>query len=257
MATAPSIDGTRLPRERYLEAMDADHAAMAAVTDLGAEVPGCPGWTVRDLLSHVIGVYRHKVVALRTDRAPDDPERPWGALADDDDPVAELRSAYAELRALLVARPDDATTWSWWPPEQSVGFWVRRMAQETAVHRWDAESAVLGVAGAAPVDDDLAADGVDELLGWLRWEWPPSPELEALDGRQVLVSSGDHAWTATVRPTSFDVTGGASDDAVALLAGPPSTLLLDLWGRPVEGVATTGDAEVLAALRARLAASTD
>ncbi len=48
---------------------------------------------------------------------------------------------YADLRALLVARPDSAPTWSWWPADQSVGFWVRRMAHETAVHRWDAEGA--------------------------------------------------------------------------------------------------------------------
>ncbi len=36
------------------------------------------------------------------------------------------------------------------PREQTVGFWIRRMAQETAVHRWDAESAVSGVDGATP-----------------------------------------------------------------------------------------------------------
>jgi hypothetical protein len=45
----PSIDGTRLTRDRYLQAWDADLDALAeAAGDLAREVPSCPGWTVRD-----------------------------------------------------------------------------------------------------------------------------------------------------------------------------------------------------------------
>jgi len=257
-AEQPSIDGTRLSAERYGEAMDADLEALAAASgDLGAAVPSCPGWTVRDLVSHVLGVYRHKIVALETDAAPGERDEAWGALADGDDPVAVLRSTYADLRALLVARPESAPTWSWWPPEQTVGFWVRRMAQETAVHRVDAELAAYGLEGAAPVDEDVATDGVDELLGWLRWEWPAEMAQQGAAGQRVLVSSGDHAWTVTLRPTQADVEGGSADDVVALVASDASTLLLHLWGRPVDGVATTGDLEALRLLRERLSASTD
>ena len=83
MTAQPSIDGTRLPDERYLELLDADLAALLAASgDLAADVPGCPGWTVRDLLSHVIGVYRHKIVALDTDAQPAPRESgDWGDLA--------------------------------------------------------------------------------------------------------------------------------------------------------------------------------
>lgn len=249
---------TRLARERYLEAMDADVEALAACsTDLGLPVPSCPGWTVRDLVGHVVGVYRHKIVALRTDQAPPERDEPWSGLGPDDDPVSALRSAYSELRELLVARPDSAVTWSWWPPEQTVGFWVRRMAQETSVHRWDADAAVHGATGAEPIDDDLATDGVDELLGWLAWEWPPDMAQEGAAGQRVQVSTADHDWVVTLDPTQASIEHGTADDVVAMLAGAPGELVLELWGRPAEGIATTGDLEALRLLRERLAASTD
>lgn len=165
--TQPSLDGTRLRTEAYLAAFDAELAALlAAATDPGADVPGCPGWTVRDLLSHVLGVYRHKNAAFATGSAPEGPEDGWGACDDGDDLAELVRTEAAVLRAHLDRDPS-TPAWSWWPPEQTVGFWQRRMAQETAVHRWDADSAVHGTGGAAPIDDLLADDGIDELLGWL------------------------------------------------------------------------------------------
>jgi len=254
MTTQPSIDGTRLPDDRYLEVLDADvEAILAASQDLAADVPGCPGWTVRDLLSHVIGVYRHKVVALDLGEQP--PQRDfgdWGELADDEDPREVLGTEYAALRERLTARDALTPTWAWWPTEQTLGFWIRRMAHETAVHRWDAESAVHGLDGAAPIPDDVATDGVDELLGWLRWEWGDERQDDA-DGQTVLVSTADHSWSLTFEPTVVTVTGGGTDGA-AFVAGSPSGLLLHVWGRPGDhGVATLGDTTALRLLRERLA----
>jgi len=254
MTTQPSIDGTRLPDDRYLEVLDADvEAILAASQDLAAAVPGCPGWTVRDLLSHVIGVYRHKVVALDLGEQP--PQRDfgdWGELADDEDPREVLGTEYAALRERLTARDPLTPTWAWWPTEQTLGFWIRRMAHETAVHRWDAESAVHGLDGAAPIPDDVATDGVDELLGWLRWEWGDERQGDA-DGQTVLVSTADHSWSLTFEPTVVTVTGGGTDGA-AFVAGSPSGLLLHVWGRPGDhGVATLGDTTALRLLRERLA----
>ena len=248
----PSIDGTRLSVQRYLELLDDDlEALLAAATDLGADVPGCPGWTVRDLLSHVIGVYRHKVAALSADAAPEERGEGWGALLPDDDPREVLREEYAALRTALTARGPEAATWTWWPAEQTVGFWVRRMAQETAVHRWDAETAAHGVAGAGVIDPELADDGIDELLGWLRWGWDDEPQDDA-SGQRVLVSTGEHSWTVQLDRTVVGVTGGAGE-AEALVAGEPTAMLLDLWGRPGQDVATGGSTDALRLLRERLA----
>jgi uncharacterized protein (TIGR03083 family) len=257
MTEQPSIDGTRLPDERYLELLDSDlEALVAASGDLAADVPGCPGWTVRDLLSHVIGVYRHKVVAIDTAAQPPSREvGDWGDLVDGEDPREVLRSVYAELRERLTARDPLTPTWAWWPAEQTLGFWIRRMAQETAVHRWDAETAVLGLDGAAPIADDLATDGIDELLGWLTWPWDEVPQDDAT-GQSVLVSTADHSWTVTLARTVVTVEGGGTDGA-AFAAGEPSGLLLHVWGRPGDhGVATMGDTTALRLLRERLAMAT-
>ena len=51
---------------------------------------------------------------------------------------------------------------------QTSGFWARRMAVETAVHRYDAQ---LAAGDPQPVERMLAADGVDEYLDVLPF-WP-------------------------------------------------------------------------------------
>ncbi|MFC6236616.1 maleylpyruvate isomerase family mycothiol-dependent enzyme [Longivirga aurantiaca] len=257
MTTQPSLDSTRLGTDEYLAHLDADFEAMLeASTDLGAEVPGCPGWDVAALLSHVLGVYRHKLETLRTDANPGDrSEGGWGVVPEGVDVRDEIRTTYVELREILSARDADEPTFAWWPSEQTVGFWHRRMAQETTVHRWDAESATDGPDGAGDVPEDLAADGVDELLGWLRWPWDDVPQPGAT-GQRVLVAADDHSWTVTLNETSVEVVGGAGE-ADALVAGPASGLLLYLWGRPGEhGIATTGDETAIRLLRERLLMAT-
>lgn len=257
MTPYPSLDGTRLDTERYLDLLETDlQALLAAATDLDAEVPGCPGWTVADLLSHVVGVYRHKVAAMDSDASPHLESGDWGDLVPGEDPREALRSAYAELRVRLVARAADSPTWSWWPGEQTVGFWHRRMAQETAVHRWDAESALVGPDDAGDIAEDLAVDGIDELVGWLAWPWDEFPQ-PAATGQSVLVSAGGHAWTVTLHPTRVEVRGGTADDAGSFVAGEASDLLLHLWGRPGEhGIATMGDPVALALFQERLTMAT-
>ena len=67
------------------------------------------------------------------------------------------RPVHGELRAEFRAREPGAPAPTWFGPDQTVGFWIRRMAQETVIHRIDAELAAgLPV---TPVPGDLAADG--------------------------------------------------------------------------------------------------
>ena len=75
---------------------------------------------------------------------------------------------------------DHAATW--WPPDQTVGFWLRRMAHETSIHRRDVESAV---GAETPVAPDLAVDGIDEVLAlMLAGDWSDEvvPEASGRDG---------------------------------------------------------------------------
>ena len=77
-------------------------------------------------------------------------------------PLALLDRGYREVTAEFAARPPDEAALTWFGPEQTVGFWIRRMAQETVVHRMDAQLAAGEPVTPAP--DDLAIDGVDEVL---------------------------------------------------------------------------------------------
>jgi len=126
------------------------------------------------------------------------------------------------------------------------------MAQESVVHRVDAELA----AGAEPsaIPDDLAADGVDEVLkAFLEYGSTMSPEdfAEALSsgtGQTVLVSVGDRAWSVTLRPEGVAVADAEPDFAAdARITGDPAAVLLWLWRRTDDRAVTVdGDAALAA-----------
>src|SRR5699024_686312 len=66
---------------------------------------------------------------------------------------------------------DDAEPrWSWWPPDQTVGFTRRMQTYEATMHRVDAELA----AELAPSDflDGVAAGAVDQCAD-VMWAWMP------------------------------------------------------------------------------------
>ena len=94
------------------------------------------------------------------------------------------------------------------------------MAQETVVHRVDAE---LGVGvPVAPIPDDLAIDGVDELLkvfvSYSVGEWGEyfTEALADSPGRSYAIATDGAVWRVRTSPGHFDVTSGpgltAADD---------------------------------------------
>src|SRR5262249_19609333 len=129
-----------------------------AARDLTAQVPNCPEWTVDDLVRHVAMVYLHKIECMRQMRNP----QPWPPDTSGEPALDLLDRCYTELRAEFDARGPEAPAHPWYLPEQRVGFWYGRMAHETVIHRVDAEQA-LGEP-LAPIPDDLAVDGIDEVL---------------------------------------------------------------------------------------------
>jgi uncharacterized protein (TIGR03083 family) len=206
-------------------------------------VPNCPEWTVEQLVRHVATVYLHKVECIRQQKWP----QPWPPPELASEPALDLLDrSYAELTGEFAAHqpPDPATTW--YDPEQTVGFWIRRMAQETVIHRVDAEQA-LGEP-LAEIPDDLALDGVDEILerflGFMSQEWPEdfAPDLPPAEAPGVLVSTGGHGWLLRATPGGVLVESAASGgDAPARLGGEPVAVLLWLWRRAESGVTREGD----------------
>ena len=112
-----------------------------------------------DLVRHVGEVYLDKVECMRLGRQPESWPPPG---LENEPPLQLLDRGYADLTGEFAARRPQDHTFTWYEPDQSVTFWIRRMAQETVIHRVDAElgarAQVTGIPG------DLAADGIDELL---------------------------------------------------------------------------------------------
>ncbi|MET7856441.1 maleylpyruvate isomerase family mycothiol-dependent enzyme [Streptomyces sp. NPDC005318] len=138
--------------------------ALISGRDLDAKVPTCPEWTLRDLAVHVGGAQRWAGEIVRTRATEALPDERVPQFTPDGDDAAVLDAWLADGAARTVAALREAGagqpvwTWSW---DRSSGFWARRMAHETVVHRADAAVAVNAGYEVAP---ELAADTIDEWL---------------------------------------------------------------------------------------------
>jgi uncharacterized Actinobacterial protein TIGR03083 len=132
--------------------------AEAAGRDLDAHVPSCPDWNVAKLVIHM--GQHHRWVADSVRRGGGPPvDQPKPGLRGDE-LIAWLRQGVGDLADLLERSEDEAPAWSW-SGDNRVGFWRRRTALETLVHRWDGENAT---GETSPLDPVLASDCVDEML---------------------------------------------------------------------------------------------
>jgi uncharacterized protein (TIGR03083 family) len=218
----------------YLAAIVRDSAAFvesARIAGLDAPVPSCPGWVMADLIWHVAEVHYFWASVVQQRATGWSDVARIERVADD-----QLFGAYDEhsVRLLKVLRETDPTTTVWtWSAQHDVLFIVRRMAQETAVHRWDADAAA---GRSVPLDALLASDGIDEFLThFLDDIVPDAPPL----GGSVHLHCTDVAGEWTVRPNpmdgddralGFEVTREHAKGDCAL-RGPASDLLLALWRR--------------------------
>lgn len=232
-------------------------AFAAAVGEAPPETPvlSCPGWTVTDLTRHLAGVYRwvHRVASANTTAAPAGRSQPVEP-GPGDTALQLWQQAYDELMALFDALDPEAPAWNWAPQPKKAGFWPRRMAHETAVHRWDAQ---LAIAAGEPVEAKLAADGVSEVLDtWLPagrrrpgGPWHGVVHLSAPDAAQE--------WFLRLRGEGVALLDTATifdhDDhhARVQVSGTASDLLLALWGRvSFDNLTVAGDRRLLDGLRA-------
>jgi uncharacterized protein (TIGR03083 family) len=241
---------------RFLDCLAADFARLRALVpaDPAAPVPSCPGWTIADLTRHLGEVYLHKTLAMRERAEPD----PWPpAELATEEPLALLDRAYAGLREEFATHQPEDPAGSWYAPDQTVGFWIRRMAQETVIHRIDAE---LGTGQpVASVPADLAIDGIDELLkifaayGVAKWGDYFTAILAGSPGRTYMVRADGAAWRVRTGPRLFAVEDGADAAADVTVSGPPAAVLRWAWNREgagePSGAAVEGAPEAVEELR--------
>ncbi|MGI9644121.1 MAG: maleylpyruvate isomerase family mycothiol-dependent enzyme [Ilumatobacteraceae bacterium] len=146
----------------YTDAVRSDSDLIAAAVEggpLDAAVTTCPGWDLRELVVHTGMVHRWATRVLLDGKAPDD--RDLTLPGDDENLAAWMRAGAGELADRLDALGPDADVWHPWSLDRKAWVWYRRLANETMVHRWDAE---VAVAGSSSLEPARASDGVDEYF---------------------------------------------------------------------------------------------
>jgi len=241
------VTGRRLDYESHRAALNRERELIfdASVDALESAVPTCPDWRLSDLLEHLGDVFTFWRAQLEAGRSearfePESPSRPPGS-----DLMAWFEDAGGLLEAALGNRDPEEPCWNWSGSDLTAGWVGRRMALESAVHRYDVE---LAAGSPTPIDRDLAVDGIDEWLGvHLATDVPEAPDA-ALGGVLCLACADDPAaWTVEVAGGRLRWREGRGP-ADAVLVGSASDLYLFSWNRrPVEALDLTGSREVATA----------
>ncbi|HEV3360153.1 MAG TPA: maleylpyruvate isomerase family mycothiol-dependent enzyme [Pseudonocardiaceae bacterium] len=207
---------------------------------LDDEVPGCPGLTVREAARHVGSDSRMILRWLREGYRPRDWQREPAAnqsLAD------YVRTGTTPLmRELAEHQPEDPCP-GWYPPEQNYGFWLRRMTHEVTVHRVDLQAAYRRGLESGEVPEDIAIDGIDEILHvWFEYRLT-ALRVSGTKARSCTVRSGDRNWLTVTGPgdignhvyrlwsTPDRTAWRQGEENSGEVHADPNVMYLWLWGR--------------------------
>lgn len=233
--------------------------AAAGQAQPGTPVPGCPDWSLSDLIAHLGEVQRFwaAVVAAGPGKPPPGDDQVPGRLPAGDVLAWSAASTETLLAALAEAGPDRGC-WTWWQSSaepQTSATVARHQVQEAAVHARDAQQAI---GRPEPLPADAAADGVAEFItvglgamaGWAKvpgQAWPHAP------GRVELRADEGGHWLVGLRPEGAALLAEQGpepeQERTAALGGSASDLVLFLYGRqPAGTVRITGDRELVSQL---------
>lgn len=197
--------------------LDAYGTLLAGLTkaDLDRQVPSCAPWTLYELTDHLGNGNLWVTTAVQEGHGRNDQER-----TAPHDPASLHTWFLSTVDQITTALSADAATEAWTFSSlmpRTVGFWQRRRAHETRMHRWDAQHA-LGEA--EPFEPAFAADAVTEVFELF------APRMI----QRGLATEPQTALklTATDAGRSWEYGPGAP---VSEVAGPASDLALLLWGR--------------------------
>ncbi|GAA3946333.1 hypothetical protein Aau02nite_71860 [Amorphoplanes auranticolor] len=233
-----------LPFPELLDLIAERSAALrqaVATGDTQAPVPGCPDWSLRDLVAHLGSVQRFWAEVIAAGPADSAPEFVTG------DPTGDLVEWSAEstrvlIDALRVAGPD-RDCWTWWGASEAPmtsSAVARHQVQEAAVHAWDAQETV---GKPEPIPAGVAVDTIDELLVVTLGSigaWPHRPSRIALSAVE------GPTWLVDLTPSGAKSGPAASGEPLATMRGSASDLVLAVYKRiPLESIEVDGDREAV------------
>ncbi len=234
-----------LPCAQHVETLRLEGVRLgevAGAVPIDAPIPGCPGWTVEDLLRHVGEVHRWAATVVR-ERSQERLRRDFVGPSGD-----ELLAWYVEGHAELLQVLEDASPedvfWAWAPAPSALAFWARRQAHETAIHRLDAEQAADMATPFGPLQ---AADGIEE------WLTLASLRIRATPGGgrtlHLVARDVDMEWAVWLKADGLSLLRLASRGDCRVRADASDLFALAMNRRGAAGLEVDGDPDVLAAWR--------
>jgi uncharacterized protein (TIGR03083 family) len=254
-----------IDRKRHIQDESDRFGAVLATTDPASRVPTCPDWTAVDLLKHLIRVHQFWATVIGdrlTEAEISEFEKARPALPDDPAQLQDLRrEATARLLTALSDRDPDEQAWSWFPPDQTVGFTWRMQTHEVTMHRVDAElAASLPI---SPISPEVAADGINHVVN-VMWAWAPADVERRVTGTiELKATDTDQSWLVKTFRWSGQAWGQNFNDQIgcqradagepdATVAGTAENLDLLVWTRADRTMVRSGDEHVLAEFQAML-----
>ncbi|MBP1632279.1 MAG: hypothetical protein H6Q11_567 [Acidobacteria bacterium] len=235
----------------YPAAVRHDGRGLAEAAEAAGPEPliaACPGWDVAQLVWHLTEVHYFwgEIVARRLQ----DPEEVERLERPDGFPalLTRCRSGAERLADVLAAADPAAPVWTW-SHQKDAAFVIRHQAQETAVHRWDAEQAAGRVFA---LDAELAADAIDEFLEHTAAPWRLQEAAPVGGTVHLHPTDAPGEWTVAEEAAGTLAVSREHAKGDAAMRGPASDLLLVLYRRLPPGVLETfGDTGVLERFLAR------
>jgi uncharacterized protein (TIGR03083 family) len=142
---------------------DATALLAAAQTGWSRPVPQCPDWDQAQLLRHTGGILAW-MAAIVTSRQQVSRRTLDPPPAETDELPAWYLEHLEQTLNLLSTTDPETPTWTFSNlGDLRIAWWIRRLAVEIAIHRWDAQHAAE-LTAPQPLDADISTAGVDEFL---------------------------------------------------------------------------------------------
>lgn len=207
-----------LSTDRFLESIASDGAEIGRLcrSHPARAIPTCPEWTGADLLAHLTAFSEW----LRNLWAGSGAVASPLPVVESEEAARNWDRTLTDLLALLRETDPRAPMPNWSSGPQTAAFWLRRCAQDVAIHRWDA--ARLTEQDPDPVPADIALDGIDEYLHiFITTAFATGSAPEGHDTLRLEITDLGHAAQRDL----------PHPGPVTVLRGSASDLLLGLWHR--------------------------